>query len=109
MIKYKSENTSNEQIYKMMRSKEVGKVSDNIGFTGEPSDYVIYTQDDGDGGEVAICAMRFADGKMLATNSATFRKEIELMIDTFGKIPAIEIVSGTSRNGRKYVTAELMV
>lgn len=107
MIKYKSENTSNEQIYKLMRSGDVGRVSDHVGYTGKPTDYVIYTQDDRDGNEVTICAIRFDDGNMVATNSGVFRTEIELMIDTFGEIPRIRIADGVSKAGRKFVTAEL--
>ena len=107
MIKYHSNHTSPEQLYKMMRSSEVEKVSDNIGYQGKPTDYVIYSQEDRDGGEVIICSLRFTDGKMMATNSATFRSEIELMIDTFTEIPEIKIVSSTSKNNRTYVTAEL--
>ena len=109
MVKYKSENTTPEQIYKLMRSGDVGKVSDNIGYIGKPADYVIYTQEDRNGAEVTICAIRFEDGKMMATNSGVFRTEIELMIDTFGKIPEIRIADGTSKNGRHFVTAELMI
>ena len=107
MIKYKSEHTTPEQIYKLMRSGDVGKISENVGYIGKPVDYVIYTQDDRDGSEVTITALKFEDGKMLATNSSTFRTEIELMIDTFGTIPSIRIADGTSRSGRKFVTAEL--
>ena len=49
MIKYKSEHTTPEQIYKLMRSGDVGKISENVGYIGKPVDYVIYTQVDRDG------------------------------------------------------------
>lgn len=107
MIKYKSENTTPESIYKLMRSNDVQKVSDNVGYTGKPAAYVIYTQEDRDGKESAITAFEFPDGKRMATNSATLRTEAELMIDTFGHIPEIKIVSGTSKSGRQFVTIEL--
>lgn len=107
MIKYKSENTTPEMIYKLMRSNDVERVLDNVGYIGTPTDYVIYTQDDREGHEVTICAILFEDGKMVATNSNTFRTEVELMIDTFSRIPKIRIADGKSKSGRQFVTAEL--
>lgn len=102
MIHYQSKDTSKEMIYKLMRSDEVKKASDCVGLSGKVTDYVIY-----DSNDYIITAWAFEDGTMVATNSATLRQEAEMMIDAFGEIPEIKILSGTSKNGRKYVTIAL--
>ena len=99
----KSETLTPELSYKLMRSKEVEKASDCVGYTGTPTDFIIY-----ENGEYTITAIAFEDGKMLATNSKTLRGEVEMMIEAFGKIPKIRIIDGVAaKTGRKYVTVEL--
>lgn len=102
LIINKSENVTNELQYRLMRSNNIERVSDNDGYEGTVKDYIIYEED-----EKTICSMLFEDGRMMATNSATFIKEVEAMISAFDKIPTIQIVSGKSKNGRTFFTCEL--
>ena len=101
-IRTKSENVTNELQYTLTSSKQVEKVSENAGYIGTPTDYIIY-QD----GDKEVCCIRFEDGKMVGTNSPTFIREIDAMIAAFNKIPRIKIESGTSKAGRTFFIPEL--
>lgn len=107
----KSEDLTVMDIYKMSKSNEIQKVSDNEGNVLPVKAYMTYADIDSKGEEKTICSIMTQDGEVFATNSDSFRRDFEDMLSltaSMGQsIESIKIVSGKSKAGRTFYTCEL--
>lgn len=94
-------------LYKLVQSPERKKLTDIKGQTIELDKWVLYTEPDKDGKEMNLLALSAVDGTAYCTNSATFCRSFESAVATFGQFGeefhSIQIVTGTSKNGRDYI------
>ena len=94
-------------MYKLVQSPERKKLTDIKGQTIELDKWVLYTEPDKDGKEMSLLSLSTVDGTTYCTNSATFCRSFESAVTTFGQFGeefhSIQIVTGTSKNGRDYI------
>lgn len=107
----KSDGLTTMDIYKMSKSNEIQKVSDNEGKILPVKAYMAYTDIDSKGEEKTICSIMTADDEVYATNSDSFRRDFEDMLSLTASmnqtVETIKIVSGKSKAGRTFYTCEL--
>lgn len=99
------------EIYKMTKNPSIQKMRDICGASIQITDWVHY-EDENQKGEVhAILSIRDAGGEVYATNSPTFIRsffEIRDILSSCGEpLEHLEIIQGTSKNGRPFVTCAL--
>lgn len=94
-------------LYNLVQSPERKKLTNIKGQTIELEKWVLYTEPDKDGKEMTLLAMSTVDGTAYCTNSATFCRSFESAVATFGQFGeefhSVQIVTGTSKNGRDYI------
>lgn len=95
------------EIYELTRSPKIQKMSDHVGDVLQVDRYLLY--EDGENKDVPIQILSIGSGEtVLATNSPTVIKEFQGIVELMeGDRFAVEIVSGTSKNGRTYLTVAL--
>ena len=99
------ETLTNAQKYALILSPKTQKMKDAKGSVLEISAWCHYTDAASNGEEREILAVLTPDGESFATNSATFVKDFLKMVDLFGdELRSIEVISGTSKTGREYIT-----
>lgn len=107
----KSDGLTIMDIYKMSKSNEIQKVSDNEGNILPVKAYMTYTDIDSKGEEKTICSIMTQDDEVYATNSDSFRRNFEDMLSLTASmnqtVETIKIVSGKSKAGRTFYTCEL--
>ena len=96
------EHMSKKEIYDMTRSPAIKKMSDAVGEELTVSALYIRDEVNADGEVKEVCSMMNENGEVYATNSRTFITSMNSIIN-IGFPRRVEIVSGTSRNGRKYI------
>lgn len=108
LLKSKPETLTNKQRYLLTMSNQAQKMSDCEGQIVEIDAWALYEDEDSKTGEMKeILSILTADGDVLATISPTFKKDFWNMASAFGDdLQKIRIVSGLSKNGRKYITCE---
>ena len=95
-------------IYDLTRSPEIKKMSENKGTIIDVDSYCLYQDVNGKGDEVTILSIGAKDGTVYATNSQTAIKEFEYILDLMDGEPfAVRVMTGTSKNGREYITVAL--
>lgn len=94
-------------LYNLVQSPERNKLTNIKGQTIEFDKWVLYTEPDKDGKEMPLLALSTVDGTAYCTNSATFCRSFESAVATFSQFGeefhSIQIVTGTSKNGRDYI------
>lgn len=94
-------------LYKLVQSPERKKLTDIKGQTIELDKWVLYTEPDKDGKEMNLLALSTVGGTAYCTNSATFCRSFDSAVATFGQFGEefhkIQVVTGTSKNGRDYI------
>ena len=108
-----SKDLTTEEKYFLTMSPEIEKMSEIKGQTISIDSWVIYTDNksiDEDSGKIeTILSIKTTLGEVFATNSATFIKEFERIIDLFtaDNMPVnfVKVAGGTSKNGREFITA----
>lgn len=106
----KNREMSNAEIYRMTRNQTNEKMSDYKGEIVTIVDWVEYEDVSENDGEIRrLLSVKTDDGRVLVTNSATFRRELFYMLEIFGNepLPPVKIVGGTSKGGREFITAAL--
>lgn len=106
------ENATNKIKYDMTMSPKAQKLSDCKGQRLDLAAYCIYLDERTDkqgmptGEAQEILSVMTLEGEIYATNSATCIRELNKMIELFGKdgITAVEILPGTSKAGREFIT-----
>lgn len=99
------ENMSAKDKYDLLRSPKTQRMQDMKGQRLEVSSYMI-REETNDSGEVStIVSVKTKDGDLVATNSKTFLREFEAIIQCVdGSEFALDVLDGVSHNGRHYVT-----
>lgn len=108
-----SKELSTEEKYFLTMSPEIEKMSNIKGQTISIDSWVIYTDnkstDAEEGKTETILSIKTTLGEVFATNSATFIKEFERIIDLFKSdnmdVNFIKVAGGTSKSGREFITA----
>ena len=74
--------------------------------------WVYFTDIDSKGDEVALMSMTTDDGKTYTTNSSTFCRDfgnaVEMYKEFGEEFTKIQVVTGTSKNGREYITCKVI-
>lgn len=106
IIKNYPEELSNKQKYDLTMSPKTQKMSSAKGSVLEIAAFCRYLDADKDGEAREVMSILTPDGEIFATNSATFMDDFERMCDLFGPggVGAIEVISGTSKAGREFIT-----
>lgn len=101
-----SKELSKKEQYFLTKAQDVLKMRDAVDSTVELECWCIYTDVNADGKDVELFSMRTVDGETYATNSGTFIGAFKDILDIFepSEITKLKIMSGTSKNGRTYVT-----
>lgn len=103
-----TEGLTKRDIYGLTRSPEIRKMSDNKGAIIDVVTFCLYQDVNGKGDEVTILSIGAKDGSVYATNSQTAIKEFEYILDLMDGEPfAVRVMTGTSKNGREYITVAL--
>ena len=106
IIKTIPEELSKKALYDLTMSPKSRKMSECEGSVLEIKAACIYADTDRNGELRTVLSVLTPEGEIFATNSPTFREDFERMVDLFGPdgVTAIEIISGTSKAGRKFFT-----
>lgn len=107
-IKKSTENLTMKELYDLTRNPETKRMSDHKGKTISVDQYMIREEEKGDTGEVVTIVSIKSGEDIFATNSPTFVREFESLVDMAEKsgatIQHIKVTGGKSRAGREYVT-----
>lgn len=90
--------------YDLMRSPKIQKLSLCKGQVLDVEAYVLREDENQEGEAVEVLSMRTPEGELYATNSKTFIREFEAIIECARPPFAVEVIDGVSRAGRHYVT-----
>lgn len=86
--------------FKMMKSPEVKKMIDVEDSILEVKSWVMFKDTN-----YTVLTIETVDGEMFGTISETFMKSFEEIVSFFGdNVGSIKVISGNSKNGRKYIT-----
>ena len=97
-------NLSNETKYDLIRSPKTQKMSDVKGQRLEVVAYIIREETTESGEVITICSVKTRDGDLFATNSKTFMREFDAIIECSGGSEfAIDVLDGVSHAGRHYL------
>ena len=104
----KTSTESKIAIYKMTQDAGIQKMSEKENEVITVADYTLYKDTDKDGVERTVLSIMDKDGNCYATNSATFQKDFDAMVNIFGEsLISIKVVGGTSKANRHFITCSL--
>lgn len=97
---------SKKEQYFLTKAQDALSMKDAVGSTFELTSWVLYTDKNKDGEDIELFSMRTVDDETYTTNSQTFISAFRDILDIFSadEIDKLKIMSGTSKNGRTYVT-----
>lgn len=105
IIKQFPETIDNATKYDLLRSPKIEKMANVKGQRLDVVAYIIREETQESGEIVKICSVKTQDGDMYATNSKTFIREFEAVIECAGDQPfSLDVLDGVSRAGRHFVT-----
>ncbi len=94
-----------KELYLMLKNPDSVKMSDAKGQTLHPEAYVLFDDVNQGTGEVVHIVSIRSNGKVYATNSASFIREFDMIAEAFGDdMPDIEVTTGKSSKGRQYIS-----
>lgn len=95
-------------LYNLTKAPNRAKMVDLKGQTVDLKSWVIYEEPNSKGEMVKILSIMTKDDAGYATNSATFIRDFESAVDMFkefgDEFHQIQVVPGTSKNGREYIS-----
>jgi hypothetical protein len=107
IIKTSKDLTAKDKYFLTM-APSVQKMKDQISQRIEISKWCVYEDTNSKGEEQTILSIATPENEIFATNSKTFMDDFERMIDVFAEdgieVTAIEVISGTSKAGREFIT-----
>ena len=107
IVRIYPENPGKKATYALTMSPKMRNMKELKGSVLEVSAWCKYEDIDAKTGELRpILSIMSPEGEVFGTNSATFIDDFEKMADMFGAdgVDAVEIISGTSRAGREFIT-----
>lgn len=105
----KSAEFSKKDQYKMTLSPAIKKMKDIIGTVFDVKAYCVYNDENSTGEEVEVLSIMTADGEVFATNSPTFKRDFDKIVELMdGEDITIEVISGTSKAGRDFITCTIV-
>lgn len=100
-----SRELNDEEVYLLCMQANVNKMSDAEGQVLELEAWALYEDENARGETNEVLAILTKDGDVFGTISATFIKEFNKMADHFkDRLLKIKVVSGTTKNGRQYIS-----
>ena len=111
------ENMNIKERYALTKSPKIQRMSDVVGSVIAVKAYALYTDEDKDGNPRDILSLMDQDGDVYATNSVSFIREFADIVsmceqcdglDLTEALSSIEIMSGTSKAGRTYLTCAMV-
>lgn len=94
---------SKRDLYELTLSPKIKKMGEAVGLVLQVSAYAIYEDQD-----TEILSIRGDDSTVYATNSATATREFRRILDLMeGEVFNVEIMKGTSKAGREFITLAL--
>lgn len=104
-----SRELTKKESYNLTFSPSIKKMRDIVGAQIDVSAFVMYEDVNSDGKEQEILSVMDADGTVYATNSPTFKKDFANICEIMdGEDFSIEVISGTSKAGREFITCTLV-
>ena len=107
-ILYCTEKLSLVDQYNLTRSPETEKMSDHVGEELRVDKFMVREEERADTGETVTITSISSNGKVYATNSATFCREfvgvIQMAENAGEKVNTIRISEGKSNKGRTFIT-----
>lgn len=104
--------TSAHDLYALTQAPDREKLTTVKGDTLTLASWVLYTDGNNKGDEVTLMAMTTVDGKAYCTNSATFCKDFGNAVEMYKQFgeefTKIQVVTGTSKNGREYIACKVV-
>lgn len=105
VIRKYPETMTPKELYLMLKNPDSVKMSDAKGQTLHPEAYVLFDDVNQGTGEVVHIVSIRSNGKVYATNSASFIREFDMIAEAFGDdMPDIEVTTGKSSKGRQYIS-----
>lgn len=105
VIRKYPETMNPKELYLMLKNPDSVKMSDAKGQTLHPEAYVLFDDVNQGTGEVVHIVSIRSNGKVYATNSASFIREFDMIAEAFGDdMPDIEVTTGKSSKGRQYIS-----
>lgn len=109
-IIYKSEKCTAKDLYDLTMNPEIQKMTRIKGDTITIDVCALYEDVNGKGEIQKIFSVRTDKGEIFATNSPTFTEDFDrmrIMFAEFGEeVHQIEVVCGTSKAGREFITCK---
>jgi hypothetical protein len=98
-----SKELSKKEKYLLTSSNATSSIKGFEGQVIEVDAWCKFTDLADDGSETTILSFITKDGESIATNSKVVMKAFDEIVEAFeDELPPIEIITGTSKNGRKY-------
>lgn len=107
IIKMYPEKPSKKTAYNLTMSPKMRNMKELKGSTLDVEAWCKYEDVDAKTSELRpILSIMTPEGEVFGTNSATFIDDFEKMVELFGPdgVEAVEIISGTSKAGREFIT-----
>lgn len=96
--------------YLMLKNPESIKMSDAKNAILKPDAYILFEDQNLSTGEVSRIVSIRSEGKVYATNSASFIREFDMIAEAFGDdLPPIKVTTGKSSKGRQYISCEIVL
>ncbi|MCM1439807.1 MAG: hypothetical protein NC131_11500 [Roseburia sp.] len=110
IVRVYPEDLSKADIYKHTLSPSIEKLSEHKDEIIRPTSFVIFEDaDKKDETKInTLLSLKCDDGVVYATNSETFRNMFLDIFEIMGELTEIKVVSGTSKNNREFITADLV-
>ena len=104
--------TSAHDVYVLTQAPDREKLTTAKGATLTLESWVMYTDVNAKGEEQQLLALTTDDGKAYCTNSATFCKDFGNAVEMYKQFGEefikIQVVTGTSKNGREYIACKVV-
>lgn len=109
-ITNKSRELTNQELYLLTMSPKAESVKKHVGERIDVSAWVVFEDIDKKTGEVhEVLSVLTPDNEVFSSISPTFQNDFLDMAELFHNDFAFEVISGTSRAGREFVTCALAI
>lgn len=104
----KSRELTNQELYMLSMSPNADSVKNHVGERIDVTAWLLFEDTDKKSGEVhSVLSVLATDNKVFSSISPTFQSDFLDMAELFHNDFAFEVISGTSKAGRQFVTCAL--